>query len=103
MIRPSKKLLFIIPPYFDISNYISKQLKARVPIFTLPTGILSMAAYVRAHSKYDVQFKILDLNRETYKMRPLKKAKIPLVIKFGQIFQKKTEDENQTYHCWLSN
>ncbi len=35
--------------------------------------------------------------------RPLKKAKIPLVIKFGQIFQKKTEDENQTYHCWLSN
>lgn len=63
-----KKILFIIPPYFDIKSYVSKQLKARVPIFSLPSGVLSIATYVRAFSKHDVQVEILDLNRETYKL-----------------------------------
>lgn len=84
MAKPTKNLLFIIPPYFDISNYISKQLKARVPIFTLPTGLLSIAAYVKAHSKYDVQVEILDLNREAYKICDTStdiKAEIKNIIK----------------------
>jgi radical SAM superfamily enzyme YgiQ (UPF0313 family) len=68
MAKQMKKILFIIPPYFDIRSYVSKQLKARAPIFSLPSGILSIATYVRAYSKYDVQVEILDLNREAYKL-----------------------------------
>ncbi len=58
-------------------------------------SIASSLLYLNAASAQNSAF--------IYNTRPLKKAKIPLVIKFGQIFQKKTEDENQTYHCWLSN
>jgi len=68
MPKQIKKILFIIPPYFDIKNYISKQLKARVPIFTLPSGVISIATFVRAYSTHDVRVEILDLNREIYKL-----------------------------------
>jgi radical SAM superfamily enzyme YgiQ (UPF0313 family) len=63
-----KKILFVIPPYFEIKDYISKQLKLKAPIFALPTGVLSIAAYVKARSKNDVLVKVLDLNRETFKL-----------------------------------
>jgi len=68
MKRTKKNVLFIIPPYFDIANYVSKDLKARAPIFTLPTGVLSIAAYVKMHSKCDIQVGVLDLNREAFKL-----------------------------------
>lgn len=68
MAKQTKKILFIIPPYFDIKSYVSKQLKARAPIFSLPSGVLSIATYVRANSTHDVRIDILDLNREAYKL-----------------------------------
>ena len=68
MPKQIKKVLFIIPPYFDIKNYISKQLKTKAPIFTLPSGVISIATFIEAYSIHDVRVEILDLNRETYKL-----------------------------------
>jgi radical SAM superfamily enzyme YgiQ (UPF0313 family) len=68
MVKQAKKVLFVIPPYFDIGSYVSKALKARVPIFALPTGVLSMAAYIRAQSNHDVLLEVLDLNREAFNL-----------------------------------
>jgi len=68
MTKQAKKILFVIPPYFEIKNYVSKQLKTKEPIFSLPSGVLSMAAYIKAYSKYDVQIEVLDLNRQAFKL-----------------------------------
>ena len=62
-----KKILFIIPPYFHIRDYISKSHTSQQPVFTIPYGILSLAAYVKAYSKYDIQLEIIDLNLEAFK------------------------------------
>jgi len=63
---PGKKVLFVIPPYFDIASYLGRHLKARAPIFALPTGVLSLAAYVKANSKREIGIEVLDLNRHAF-------------------------------------
>ncbi|MFA7059945.1 MAG: radical SAM protein [Pedobacter sp.] len=66
MANKTTKILFIITPFFDIRNYLSGELKSRAPIFTVPYGVLSLAAYVKAHAKHEVQIKIIDLNVKAY-------------------------------------
>jgi hypothetical protein len=57
-----KKVGFIIPPYFDGSDYISEEKTAVLPAFTIPYGILSMVTYLNANLSRNVKFEILDLN-----------------------------------------
>jgi radical SAM superfamily enzyme YgiQ (UPF0313 family) len=68
MTEHSTNILFIIPPFFDIKNYISRELKSREPIFNVPYGVLSLAAYVKAYANYDVRIKVIDLNVKAYKI-----------------------------------
>jgi anaerobic magnesium-protoporphyrin IX monomethyl ester cyclase len=67
MIKPEMNILFIIPPYFHIQEYASGSHTSQRPVFTIPYGILSLAAYVKAHSRHDIQLQIIDLNLEAYK------------------------------------
>jgi radical SAM superfamily enzyme YgiQ (UPF0313 family) len=62
-------MLFIIPPYFNIKEYYeSNNVKSKLPVFTVPYGVLSIAAYVKNHCKNNIEFEVLDLNLEVYKI-----------------------------------
>jgi radical SAM superfamily enzyme YgiQ (UPF0313 family) len=63
----SKKVLFIIPPYFDVKDLIKSQITSALPTFTIPYGILSMISYIEQHATRQVSFSVLDLNLEVYK------------------------------------
>ncbi len=57
-----KKVLFIIPPYFNADDYLNKNRAAVLPSFTIPYGIISMEAYLSAHCKSKIDLRLLDLN-----------------------------------------
>lgn len=57
-----KKVLFIIPPYFNADDYLNKARAAVLPTFTIPYGILSMESYLNAACKERVELELLDLN-----------------------------------------
>jgi anaerobic magnesium-protoporphyrin IX monomethyl ester cyclase len=57
-----KKLLFIIPPYFNADDYLNKSRAAILPSFTMPYGILSMESYLSAHCRSEIDLQLLDLN-----------------------------------------
>jgi hypothetical protein len=57
-----KKLLFIIPPYFNADDYLNKSRAAILPSFTMPYGILSMESYLSAHCRSAIDLQLLDLN-----------------------------------------
>jgi len=55
-------ILFIIPPYFNASDYLNKEKAAVLPAFTIPYGLLSMEAYLRKNSLKSTNITICDLN-----------------------------------------
>ena len=57
-----KKILFIIPPYFNADDYLNKDRAAVLPTFTVPYGILSMEAYLNANCESRIALELLDLN-----------------------------------------
>lgn len=57
-----KKLLFIIPPYFNANDYLDKHRAAVLPAFTIPYGILSMQAYLTKHCEQLGEMRLVDLN-----------------------------------------
>lgn len=57
-----KKLLFVIPPYFNAADYLDKTRAAVLPAFTIPYGILSMEAYLTRHCERLGGLQLLDLN-----------------------------------------
>jgi radical SAM superfamily enzyme YgiQ (UPF0313 family) len=57
-----KKVLFIIPPYFNADDYLNKSRAAVLPAFTVPYGILSLESYLRANCKSPIDMRMLDLN-----------------------------------------
>ncbi|OJF98482.1 B12-binding domain-containing radical SAM protein [Pararhizobium antarcticum] len=57
-----RKLLFVIPPYFNAADYLDKARAAVLPAFTIPYGILSMEAYLTAHCKNLAELRLVDLN-----------------------------------------
>ena len=57
-----KKLLFIIPPYFNADDYLNKSRAAVLPAFTIPYGILSLQTYLDATCRSPVELQMLDLN-----------------------------------------
>ena len=56
------KVLFVIPPYFNIDDFINKHRANVLPAFTIPYGILSLEAYLKAQCENTVEISILDLN-----------------------------------------
>lgn len=72
-----KKILFIIPPYFNFKNIGNDSLDS-IPVFTTPYGILSLIAYVKKHATNEVDFAILDLNLEAYKLTQCNNCNIDL-------------------------
>jgi radical SAM superfamily enzyme YgiQ (UPF0313 family) len=60
--RREERILFIIPPYFDADDYVGNERAHVLPSFTIPYGILSLDAYLRAHCQVPVRVDILDLN-----------------------------------------
>lgn len=57
-----KKLLFIIPPYFNANDYLDQHRAAVLPAFTIPYGILSMQAYLVQHCEQLGEMRLVDLN-----------------------------------------
>lgn len=67
--KRTRKILFIIPPYFHIDACLSEQhTSSQLPVFTIPYGVLSMAAYVKAYSQFDIQIEVMDLNLEAFRL-----------------------------------
>lgn len=57
----SERIFFIIPPYFNVDDFGAKNRSYVLPPFTIPYGVLSLAAYLRSKCS-DSQVSILDLN-----------------------------------------
>jgi anaerobic magnesium-protoporphyrin IX monomethyl ester cyclase len=57
-----KRLLFIIPPYFNADDYLNKSRAAVLPAFTIPYGILSLKSYLGATCRSPIELEMLDLN-----------------------------------------
>jgi radical SAM superfamily enzyme YgiQ (UPF0313 family) len=57
-----QRLLFIVPPYFNVDDYTSASRGNTLPPFTIPYGILSMEGYLKARCRCAIQTRILDLN-----------------------------------------
>lgn len=64
----TQRILFVIPPYFNIDDYGEDNRSSVLPPFTIPYGILSLEAYLKAKCRSCIEIAILDLNL------PLKKA-----------------------------
>lgn len=62
-----KKILFIIPPYFNVDDLVASKGNFSLPAFTTPYGVLSLVAYVKGKAREPVDFDLLDLNLEAYK------------------------------------
>lgn len=63
-----RKMLFIIPPFFNINDYISNEVKSSLPVLEIPYGVLSISSYVKKHSGFKIDIEIVDLNLEIYKI-----------------------------------
>lgn len=55
------KLLFIIPPFGPIENYLFKTPGQKKTVLTLPYGVLSIISYINKDTKHTI--KILDCNK----------------------------------------
>jgi len=62
MINSAKKILFIIPPYFNMDDFLNKHRANVLPAFTVPYGVLSLDAYLKKQCVNKVETSILDLN-----------------------------------------
>ena len=62
------RILFIIPPYFNVDDFFQAKSTLAVPAFTIPYGVLSLEAYVKSKAGKDVVFDLLDLNLEAYRL-----------------------------------
>ncbi len=58
----AERILFVIPPYFNIDDYGPGNRASVLPPFTIPYGILSLHAYLKARCAKPVEVDILDLN-----------------------------------------
>lgn len=66
--RSAKRILFIIPPYFNIEDYNGTLTSTTLPAFTSPYGILSIDAFIKVNVKYEIVTDILDLNIDALKV-----------------------------------
>jgi hypothetical protein len=64
------KILFVIPssmPADEQETFLNKRSILRVPIFSMPLGILDLAAYLRKYLS-NIDIEILDLGKDLYKI-----------------------------------
>jgi hypothetical protein len=54
-------VLFVIPPYYNFNSYDDKNIATQLPSFTIPYGVLSVAAYTSNHSHQGVQLAVENL------------------------------------------
>jgi anaerobic magnesium-protoporphyrin IX monomethyl ester cyclase len=57
-----RRILFVIPPYFDVRDMADSERASVLPTFTIPYGILSMEAYLRKHCQRLDDVMLIDLN-----------------------------------------
>ncbi|MDR3630585.1 MAG: radical SAM protein [Desulfocapsaceae bacterium] len=57
-----KRILFLIPPYFNAEDYLSEAKKVVLPAFTVPYGVLSLEAYLVENVTGPTEIDICDLN-----------------------------------------
>lgn len=62
------RILFIIPPYFNVDDFFQAKSTLAVPAFTIPYGVLSLEAYVKSKAAKNITFDLLDLNLEAYRL-----------------------------------
>lgn len=86
------KLLFIIPPYFDIDDLLDPKNSSSLPAFTIPYGVLSLESYVKANATKEVKIELLDLNFEAYRIITSSKIMNSLKITLLNIIYKKLEE-----------
>lgn len=58
----NERILFIIPPYFNVDDYGADNRSSVMPPFTIPYGMLSLHAYLKARCAAPPEVDILDLN-----------------------------------------
>ncbi len=58
----TERILFIIPPYFNVDDYRADNRSGVLPPFTIPYGILSLHAYLADRCSVSPEIDILDLN-----------------------------------------
>ncbi len=58
----AKRILFIIPPYFNYSQDEDEIITEQKPVFTIPYGVLSIAAYIKRNCNKCIEVSVLDLN-----------------------------------------
>ncbi len=58
----TERILFVIPPYFNIDDFFSENRLGVLPPFTIPYGVLSLSAYIEHTCRKKVHVRILDLN-----------------------------------------
>ena len=57
-----RKVLFVIPPYFNAADYLDKSRASVLPAFTIPYGILSMEAYLTRYCTNLDEIRLVDFN-----------------------------------------
>lgn len=57
-----ERILFVIPPYFNVDDYVTENSSRILPPFTIPYGVLSLSAYITNKCSRKVQVRIFDLN-----------------------------------------
>src|SRR5665648_631628 len=63
------KILYIVPPYFNIDYYLGNLETTALPAFTIPYGILSIDAFIKGNVKDGgVKTDILDFNIEAFRI-----------------------------------
>ncbi len=58
----AQRILFVIPPYFNVDDFGGSNRSNILPAFTIPYGILSLDTYLRAHCAKPVEVELFDLN-----------------------------------------
>lgn len=58
----NERILFIIPPYFNVDDYGADNRSSVMPPFTIPYGMLSLHAYLKTRCAAPPEVDILDLN-----------------------------------------
>ena len=56
----SRRLLFVIPPYFQIEDFTSQDRTNVYPQFTIPYGVLSLDSYVKQEFVGELSTKLVD-------------------------------------------